>query len=334
MIAPCSVARPAMYLKADWYSAEFGSPVASDSMSVSASLPELLGTAAAIVAIGGGALAASRGGMAWYTKTIGSRRVLAGRLNQLAAGVTTRWVEERLGPPTFVAGFPVPPDQLATWPRSLALRQLIYRTKHAWVQVLADENDTVVRFSITVTDPRFRLQVRDLTFYQLSARLGHSSFSDVRSLLQPDGRILNIAARRREYCESYWFGNPGNDQRYVLSHNDAGIGRFFFNLLSVGGPVWCQDGFFTLIDPPPVQPPPFDPQSNYGRQFRAGTAVNTLTVLGARMPPAGMAAPRGPDADYVRVLVPDARQRRRMRRDVRQVNQQVERENGQQAEDR
>jgi hypothetical protein len=302
-------------------------------MSPSASLPELLGTAAAIVAIGGGGLAAARVAMAWYGKTIGSRRVLAGRLNQLAAGVTTRWVEERLGPPTFVGDFPVPQDQLATATASASsvLRQLIYRTKHAWVQILADENDTVVRFSITVTDPRFRFQVRDLTFYQLTARLGHSSFSDVRTRIQPDGRILNIAARRREYCESYWFGNPGNYQRYVLSYNDAGTGKFFFYLLTLGGPSWCQDGFFMSSDPPAGPSPPFDPQSNYGRQFRAGTAVNTLTVLSARMPPTGMAAPRGPDADYVRVLVPDARQRRRLRRRARQTNQQDERDNSQPA---
>jgi len=48
----------------------------------------------------------------------------------------------------------------------LVLRELIYRTKHAWIKILADENDTTARFSITVTDPRFRFPVRDLTFYQ------------------------------------------------------------------------------------------------------------------------------------------------------------------------
>lgn len=70
----------------------------------------------------------------------------------------------------------------------------------------------------------------------MHASLGNSRFSDVRTWAGPDGRSLNIAARRREYSESYWFGNPGNYQRYVLSHNDAGIGQFDFSIQMLGGP--------------------------------------------------------------------------------------------------
>lgn len=81
-----------------------------------------------------------------------------------------------------------------------------------------------------------RFQVSDLTFGHVHASLGNSRFSDVRTWAGPDGRSLNIAARRREYSESYWFGNPGNYQRYVLSHNDAGIGQFDFSIQMLGGP--------------------------------------------------------------------------------------------------
>jgi hypothetical protein len=302
-------------------------------MSVNASWPEMLGTAAAIVAIAGGALALCRGAMAWYRRTIGSRRILTAHLNQLAAGVTLRWVEERLGPPTFVGRFGIRPQiSASTNDEPSALRELIYRTKHAWIQIIADEHDTVGRFSITVTDPRFRFEVRDLTFYHLHARLGHSRFSDLRPWAEPDGRSLNIAARRREYAESYWFGNPGNYQRYVLSHNDAGTGKFYFNIQMLSGPGWCQEGFLEFDNPPPVTPPPFDPDAPYARQFRAGTIINTLTVLGPLMPASALAAPRGPDADHVRVLVPDVQERRRLRRRVRRTNRQVEREIRRQAE--
>jgi hypothetical protein len=264
----------------------------------------------------------------------GSRRILTARLNQLAAGVTTRWVEGRLGPPAFVGDFQLPPqDAVTSAPdQPSVLRELIYRTKHAWIQILADENDAVARFSITVTDPRFRFKIGGLTFYQLHVRLGHSRFSDVRTWAEPDGRSLNIAARRREYSESYWFGNPGNYQRYVLSHNEAGTGKSDFSIQMAGGPDWCQDGFLRFDDSPPVSPPAFDPEAPYARQFRAGTTVNTLTVLGPLMPPTGLVAPRGPDADHVRVLVPDVRERRRLRRWVRQMNRQVKREIKRQAE--
>src|SRR6266851_3243537 len=73
----------------------------------------------------------------------------------LAAGVTTRYVEERFGAPAFVRKSGV----LLGFKLGVTLFEQVYRTKHAWLQVLSDENDAVVRFSVTVTDPRFRFQV-------------------------------------------------------------------------------------------------------------------------------------------------------------------------------
>jgi hypothetical protein len=87
----------------------------------------ILGVAAAIVAIGGGGLAAYRGLAALYARTVGSRSYLSNRLNQLAAGVTIRWVEDRLGVPAFVREYR-PPDI----PSRLGQRELVYRAKHAW----------------------------------------------------------------------------------------------------------------------------------------------------------------------------------------------------------
>ena len=75
-----------------------------------------------------------------------------------------------------------------------SFRELVFRERHAWIQVLADENDAVARFSITVTDPRFRFSVRDLTWGRLPVRLGHSRFSDVHPDLSPQGRSLRIGA--------------------------------------------------------------------------------------------------------------------------------------------
>jgi hypothetical protein len=86
-------------------------------------------------------------------------------------------------------------------------RELVYREKHAWLQVLSDEHDAVVRFSITVTDPRFRFQAGNLTNDHLKVRLGHSSFADIRAVVEPQGRKLRIGAHNREYAEAYWFGN-------------------------------------------------------------------------------------------------------------------------------
>lgn len=69
---------------------------------------EILGLAAAIVAVGGGAIAFYRGMAQLYPQTVGSRRTLGWQLYRLAAGalwVTTRWVEDRLGTPAFAREF-------------------------------------------------------------------------------------------------------------------------------------------------------------------------------------------------------------------------------------
>lgn len=67
-----------------------------------ASLPGGLATGAEIAAILAAAAGLYRWCASWYRRTIGSRRAVVLRLNQLAAGVTTRWVEQRFGTPAFV----------------------------------------------------------------------------------------------------------------------------------------------------------------------------------------------------------------------------------------
>jgi hypothetical protein len=285
----------------------------------------ILGLAAAIVAIGGGVFGAYRGLAALYGQTIGSRRRLSNRLNQLAAGVTLRWIEDRLGVPAFVREFRPPGVK-----GRLGMRELAYRDKHAWVQVLVDEHEAVARFSVTVTDPRFRFQVSDLTFGNLTARLGHTTFSGSRSQLEQQGQSLRIGAHNFEYAEAYWFGNPGNYQWYVLSHNDAGTGNFDFTVSGRVGPIF-QDGVFKSEGTDYSE---YDFHSKEAAQFRAKTTINTLTVLGPWRTDAqageslrmNLAEPRGPDSNQVRVLVPDSREQRQRRRRIRQWNRRSVRE--------
>jgi hypothetical protein len=166
-----------------------------------------LGVAASIVIVADGILGVYQAAVRIYSRTGGSRRDLGRRLNELAAGVTLRYVEERFGTPAFSRTIVLPrqPSAGAARPqrrtlREIALvvagtgtapvipqtttaqvnardgapcdgqsfRELVYREKHAWVQVLADDNDAVTRFSVTVTDPRCRFPVRDLTWGHLA----------------------------------------------------------------------------------------------------------------------------------------------------------------------
>jgi hypothetical protein len=292
----------------------------------------ILGLAAAIVAIAGGALAAYRGLAAMYGRTVGSRRRLSKRLNQLAGGVTIRWVEDRLGGPAFVREFKT--THTASW---LGHRELVYRNKHAWIQILADEHDAVVRFSVTVTDPKFRFQISDLTSGQLNAKLGRTSFSSVQTPLQPLGRSRRVGAHNFEYAEAYWFGNPGNYQWYVFSYNDVGTGHFDMTI-GEHGTATFQDG---ILRPSNVTFPESDFQAEAEARFRAKTTINTLTVLGPGRADrqhqwlglTSLAEPRGPDSNHVRVLLPGARERRQRRRRISSWNRRVLRETGHLAEE-
>jgi hypothetical protein len=293
--------------------------------SVTASYPQILALAAAVAAIGGGVVWLYGRAASLYHRTLGSRRGLAKLLNQVAAGVTARYLEERFGAPAFVRGSETRAQSVGMTVGAVRMTEQVYRTRHAWLQVLTDEHDAVIRFSITVTDPRFHFRTRDLTNYTLDVKLGRTHFSSVPA--DPDGRSLWAAVRRHGYSESFWFGNPGNSQRYVLSKNDAGVGSFGFSALPDGISHSYRGGILMTVDPaymsPPPGTPPYDPAAPYATNFRSGTTINTLTVLSADYGPMALAAPRGPDADFVRVLVSGPWELRQRRRTVRRLNRPV-----------
>jgi hypothetical protein len=121
--------------------------VASNDMAgMTFSVPDALTTAAAAVAIAGSAAGVYSWCRKLYRRSIGSRKDHAKRFNELATGVTSRYIEDRFGAPAFVRDFDVR--------GVMKLTERLYQTRHAWLQILANENDAVVRFSITVTDPR------------------------------------------------------------------------------------------------------------------------------------------------------------------------------------
>jgi hypothetical protein len=318
-----------------------------------------------IVIVGGGVATILGIGFRLYRRTIGSRRDLARRLNQLACGVTLDYVKERLGIPAFVRPFgQVQRREAATPPRPPArnllrvlagahgdavrvsgiprqegladcggagtkpLRELIFREKHAWVQVLADESDAVTRFSITVTDPRFQFSTRLLTWGHLSVRLGRTPFSDVpEEGFTLRGQSLRIGAHNHEYAEAYYFGNPGQYQHFVLSSNEMGTGDFGYAIQG-NGPSFTRSGLLAEDSPlPEARRQEFDPRAEYAQIFRRTTTINTLTVLGptGNQAPGMLAEPRGPDSLHVRVLVPGRRERREIQRRIQRINKQLAR---------
>ena len=191
-----------------------------------------LGVAASIVIIASAILGVYKAAMSLYSRTAGHRRDLARRLNELAAGVTLRYVEERFGAPAFSRTIVLPrrpsvgavPPQRKTL-REIALvvagadataastqitsgqaharggapydgqpfRELVFREKHR----VDPGSRRRQRCSRPVLDHRLRsavpVLVRDLTWGHLAVRLGHSRFSDVREDLPSLGAVSGSA---------------------------------------------------------------------------------------------------------------------------------------------
>jgi hypothetical protein len=122
------------------------------------------------------------------------------------------YVESLLGPPALSQRIR---DELS---------EHIFYTPHALVQLMVDDTKGVARLSITVTDPRFRFTISDLSFGLMDVVLGKSRFWNVADRV--DGRAIGLRARRFRYIEAFYFGNPGAYQQYLLSYNDAGTGPF------------------------------------------------------------------------------------------------------------
>ena len=163
--------------------------VASNDMAgMTLSVPDAATVAAAAVAIAGSAVGVYRWCCKLYWRSIGSRKDYTRRFNQLATGVTIRYVEERFGAPAFVRDFDVC--------GVMKLTEQLYHTRHAWLQILTNEHDAVVRFSITVTDPRFHFHILHLTVGQLEAEIGRSHFSEIRSFGRAQGWSFKAVGRR------------------------------------------------------------------------------------------------------------------------------------------
>lgn len=229
-----------------------------------------------------------------YQRTIGSRRKLVGQIDKLSCNVQTVYVDGLFGQPLFVR-------------KGDNAVERVYLTPHAYVQVVADENDSVVWWAVTTTDehfkPRFFLPPMSLNEDGWRVQLNKSNFADLAS--SPSGARWVVGARRFWFVESYYFGNPGHYQRYLVGHNDAGVGVMHVahgeRLPTVYGDLVSQSGEST-------EPCDQSILEDYASTFhaeRSGTVVNTFGV----MRPSPTAAESdllrkwglGPDLDYIRV---------------------------------
>ncbi|MDQ0032247.1 ETEC_3214 domain-containing protein [Arthrobacter bambusae] len=149
----------------------------------------------------------------WFKRTVGSRRELKRRLSKMVVGVTSDHVRSLFGVPIMQNKLHGIED----------CTDYVFMSDHAWI-VTREQNGAVVAWSITVTDRRFAMDLRDLTFGLVSGKLGHSTFAEV--VEQPAGQYEERGAANYTYAERTYFGRPSAYQSFVFAYNNEGIGTF------------------------------------------------------------------------------------------------------------
>lgn len=147
----------------------------------------------------------------WWNRTGGSRRELKRRLAKMALGVTENHLRSLFGVPIM--------QGTAFMPQSAI--NYVFKTNHAWI-VAQVESGAVISWSITVTDLKFKVDLRTLTFGLVGGILGHSKFAEV--IEQPNGMYEERGAATYAYAESTYFGRPSLYQTFVFMHNQEGVG--------------------------------------------------------------------------------------------------------------
>jgi len=221
-----------------------------------------LGASAGVLSL---AWAAFGGARSRYRHTLGSRRELTRRLNQLSCGASGDYVNFLLGVPKFHS-------KLGLESRS------VFILKHAIVMVQYGESATVQAFSICTTDRRFRFNTTVLSSGCLSVRLGRSHFTDADpGMLQ--GYYGFQGAARSLYAEIHYFGRPAAYQNYALSNTTSGVDSA--GATETGVSISGASGAFVMDAPEYLRNKPQVTDAELYK-FRRFAVVNTFAVVSAR----------------------------------------------------
>lgn len=256
-------------------------------------------------------LAAFRG---WYRRTVGRRHDLSMRIARLGTGAQLDFF-------TAVLGEPPAMRRSVTWKatkfddRGLGHKidnvghESVYWTRLAYVQTLTDADGTVIAFSVTTRHWRFRPRfqcpggsalpptwwdrnVRRRSYHYVpgfNIRLGKSRLVGLGEIEQAGA---TRGARRVNYWERHYYGNPGHYQTYIFAVSDAGIDTPNAPMQGLFAerpdPRWNCDGGVL----------PGEEVDAYRRLAR----INTICILGPALIAEDYPLTIGADADAVRTL--------------------------------
>lgn len=232
-----------------------------------------------------------------YRATFGRMQVAYRKLGKLAPDVTHDYFSSVLGAPVFRRA-------------SYGHTEFVYVDRYFYVQAWVDDIDVVTFYTVTSRSKRFHPSIwNDAASWVLfkdqgrKLKLGKFTFSEIPEW-SPSGITGHVGARRYSYAETYYFGNPGHYQTYVLGFTDAGVAYKFTNPLTAMPDYRVHLGtFLEAADDEAVES--YVRQSHV-EEFRRTARPNLFGVTSPHFnfevhDEAGQ-IPIGPDADRVRLL--------------------------------
>jgi hypothetical protein len=165
----------------------------------------------------------------WLLGTVWRKRGEYGKLAKLSTEVQIGYFDSLLGVPTFKNS-------------GGKSDEFIYVTRYCFVQAIANKGGRVLAYSVTCARRKFYPQLWGRALLHgpgSGSRLGKDTFADFAESQMVGGAIADLGGRRSYYAETFFQGNPGLYQRYLIGLNDAGYAdtntQDVKHLLSVGG---------------------------------------------------------------------------------------------------
>ncbi|CAM3258305.1 TPA: hypothetical protein IBW27_004641 [Escherichia coli] len=183
-------------------------------------------------------------------------------LHVIYTGASIKYIESIFGPPVK--------EEHSEDGR---VHEYIYSFKKFYLQVVYDNNNTVILYSVTSKDENFHPEVP-----YLRKTLGHK-FKDFGSDI--DYLQSSYSSKFYQYEEGHYLGNPGNYRNFYLAYNPAGVDYFELDPL----PDLSND------DKSP-------PNKNDLEKFRNNNAPNTFGVGDIHGGPEGLELSFGLGIDY------------------------------------
>jgi hypothetical protein len=206
------------------------------------------------------------------------------KYRMLAPNVRVEYVSDLLGQPAFQKTYvrERPSTGERAPPGSTEPAQFVERVwklaDDGYLQVVSDPEGSVLRYSLTSTSwwfrPRIPMGSTPGGEPEFVVKLGVTRFSQLPGLEGGCEAVYRLlGARRYEYRELYYYGNPGGYATWACSFNDAGRGPVFALPNEIPDPPWGQFGFVEEWVTQLSQQ-----QRQVLHAARRGTAVNTVTV--------------------------------------------------------